>query len=398
MKLLFIFMIAVFLTEAQAKVQGSEGVGGGDLCENRIKIVRDDLKSWILSGGSAGLKLPEEVTLSEYNSSMLEQLDNAVIRCVSEGDVGFPVQIDNIPKVCRFNKFQGKSFLTCDYQKFQLIAQADQYVLIHHEYAGLADIENPKGADSNYSLSNQLSGYLINQVVKKLSIVPNKDREFSIEREFRVDRNSPIYKGYALAVGIPGQLIDFDKFDNESIGNKVLIEKKFKNFLVDIHKNKIVAVMDRFSKLSEGYDSFIKTKYELIQLPINDVPVNFMPMALISHQKNLGRIEKIFLLNESSKGSKSVVLKTDEFHKSIREQVEILISKKNLSMYKNGNQVSIKVDNTSTSVGDPSYIKLYTVHTDHKNTDDALHLNILLKFSFNGEKIIPKVYSVTESN
>lgn len=45
-------LIGLVLTGAQA-LAGPRETGGGDLCENRLKIVRDDLEAWILKGGPA---------------------------------------------------------------------------------------------------------------------------------------------------------------------------------------------------------------------------------------------------------------------------------------------------------------------------------------------------------
>jgi hypothetical protein len=50
--------------------------------------------------------------------------------------------------------------------------QSDQYVLIHHEYAGLAGFEVNDGESSQYEISNQISGYLEDQIVKKLVVKP----------------------------------------------------------------------------------------------------------------------------------------------------------------------------------------------------------------------------------
>lgn len=40
-------------------------------------------------------------------------------------------------------------------------------VLIHHVYALLANIEIPNASDSSYSVSNQISGYLVDLNYKK---------------------------------------------------------------------------------------------------------------------------------------------------------------------------------------------------------------------------------------
>lgn len=149
---------------------GAEGRGGGDLCEDRIKIIRDDLKVWIHNGGHKSLKLPSGLTAESYASRMLKQLDIAKIKCVSKGDPGFPVEIDHVPKVCAFARTSVGSFIKCDAVKFEATPESKQYTLIHHEYAGLAQLELPNGADSTYLLSNQISGSLVSQWVQRLAV------------------------------------------------------------------------------------------------------------------------------------------------------------------------------------------------------------------------------------
>jgi hypothetical protein len=146
--------------------------GGGDICEDRIKVIRDDLVSWIHQGGPKGLKLPSSVTVANYSQRMLEKLEAAKISCVGPMDKGYPVQINGTPKVCRFDLTTTESNITCDFLKFNATSESSQYVLIHHEYAGLAKLESPSGDDSKYFLSNQITSYLTSQVVKKLAVKP----------------------------------------------------------------------------------------------------------------------------------------------------------------------------------------------------------------------------------
>jgi hypothetical protein len=143
--------------------------GGGDLCEDRIKFIRDDIKNWIDNNGFFGLILPSGTSAKDYSTRMLEQIKKAKISCVSIGDEGYPVTIGATPKTCRFDSTETESDITCDLLKVNSTPQADLYVLVHHEYAGLAEIEIPDLDDSQYSVSNQLSEFE-DQVVKKLSI------------------------------------------------------------------------------------------------------------------------------------------------------------------------------------------------------------------------------------
>ena len=63
---------------------GYEVRNGGDPCEMRIQEIRDDIKSWIVKGGSKGLEFPGGMTVSEYNTKMLKEIGSAKISCTDE--------------------------------------------------------------------------------------------------------------------------------------------------------------------------------------------------------------------------------------------------------------------------------------------------------------------------
>src|SRR6218665_2146365 len=71
----------------------SEGVGGGDICENQIKQIRDKISDFILQGKHTELNFPEGMTPDSYADAILPMMSSAQIRCVSEGDQGYPVFI-----------------------------------------------------------------------------------------------------------------------------------------------------------------------------------------------------------------------------------------------------------------------------------------------------------------
>jgi len=158
-----------------ALAQGGSDRGGGDLCEARIKLVRDDIKDWIEQGGSNSLTFPAGVDGRQYSTAILKSIEQAKVMCVGPGDDGYPVEVNGTAKVCRFDReWFGNSKITCNYDKFQAMEQSDQYILVHHEYAGLAGLENPNGADSVYEISNQISGYLTDVMVKRLAVRPQQ--------------------------------------------------------------------------------------------------------------------------------------------------------------------------------------------------------------------------------
>jgi hypothetical protein len=159
--------------------------GGGDECENRIKSISQDVHGWIQAGGSKGLSLPEGLTHSAYDTAMQSEIGKAKIRCVGAGDDGYPVEILGTAKTCRFDKSDDSSRITCDYGKFRDLTDEEQYVLVHHEFAGLAGIEPAVGDDSNYEISNQISGYLEDTIVKRLVVNPGVDEKSLCEKDIR---------------------------------------------------------------------------------------------------------------------------------------------------------------------------------------------------------------------
>lgn len=175
MKIKSVFMltsILLLICNAQA---ASKDRGGGDLCEKRIIDIAEDIDKWIRAGGAKSLKFKSGLEYQNYETNMLDSFSSTKIRCVKNGDSGFPVRIGDTAKTCRFDNGTDGKLITCDYDIFMnrsLTSESDQYVLIHHEFAGIAGVENPNGESSTYEISSQISGFLENVVEKKLVVKP----------------------------------------------------------------------------------------------------------------------------------------------------------------------------------------------------------------------------------
>lgn len=163
-------LIVLFLIATAA--HAGKDRGGGDICENRIKVVSQELKLWIQSGALAVLDFPLGISMQAYSQRMLSKISTTTIKCVSRGDEGFPVTFEGIPKTCIFDEHAGEGEITCDYNKFLTLPGIDQRALVHHEYAGLARLESPNGSDSNYELTN----LVIKHWTQKSMIRSNKNR------------------------------------------------------------------------------------------------------------------------------------------------------------------------------------------------------------------------------
>ncbi len=157
---------SLLLSVSPALAGKDAGAGnGGDICEDRIKIVRDDIASWIKKGGSSGLKLPHGIDAKQYEASMLNAIIQAKVSCTDE-----VITVGHAEKTCKNFIDNDVPRVLCDAKKFLGTDESAQYILVHHEYAGLSGIEINNGEDSNYGVSNQISGFLVDEVVKKLAV------------------------------------------------------------------------------------------------------------------------------------------------------------------------------------------------------------------------------------
>lgn len=171
MKNLKLVLLAIGLLHAHVALAmvGTEGGNGGDMCENRFKLVRDDLFAWIRNGGSAGLALPG-FDLAIYNSEMIAGIERASISCTND-----KVLLRGVEKTCKnFVDEVGAEQILCNADRFLTTDESEQYVLVHHEYAGIAGFEVNGEDGSKYFISNQITGYLENQLVKRLVVNPDR--------------------------------------------------------------------------------------------------------------------------------------------------------------------------------------------------------------------------------
>ena len=152
-------------------------ISRGDICEDQIKVIAADLSFWIdgdgpvLSFPRLDLSSNRNLTHALYKSEMEAVLGAAHLECVNPGDHGYPVIVGNSRKTCKnYIDSLGTKRIICDRALFDQLNSTERYVLVHHEYAGLAGIEQSNGDDSIYFISNQIPQYLNDASDKKLSI------------------------------------------------------------------------------------------------------------------------------------------------------------------------------------------------------------------------------------
>jgi hypothetical protein len=166
LKLLFVILTFSSLSLAAGRGGGDHVGNGGDICENRFTSIRIDLNSWILKGGASGLDLPKYLSQSEYSRTMLQNFATAKVSCTSD-----KILVGAAEKTCKnFIDSDLNPRILCNHDRFMKTSESDQYVLVHHEYAGLSGFEITTDEVSHYELSNQIVGYLEDQIVKKLIV------------------------------------------------------------------------------------------------------------------------------------------------------------------------------------------------------------------------------------
>ena len=182
MKLLLSLLLCSTINFAYA---GQDKGNGGDTCEKDFQIIRDDISQWIKSEGSAGLKL-EKISKEQYSKKMQSFISTAKISCTNKTLI-----IGSAEKVCINHLKNKKPVIVCNSSRFSKLTIDEKYVLVHHEYAGLSGFEVNNAEESNYVLSNQLTSFLEEHVIKKLAINPKNTLENKIIEKFLKEANNP---------------------------------------------------------------------------------------------------------------------------------------------------------------------------------------------------------------
>lgn len=156
---------------------GDKAGGGGEPMEIDIDMIRGDLVAWINAGGARDLKLPGEISYGEYTQAMLQILTpHAVVLTFvdkdSSTDPELSVKVSGQEKTCRgfISRNDARPHILCHRGRYKNASEGERYQLIHHEYAGLAQVELNIGASSDYSISKQISDYLVPVTVLRLAV------------------------------------------------------------------------------------------------------------------------------------------------------------------------------------------------------------------------------------
>lgn len=177
-----------------AKGGGVQGGGGDAATERRIKDIRDDILKWIKRGDAEKLKFNLYVTYQDYLEGNLSKKlfgmkdilepGAVVVSAFSEKDEDLNVEtlntsINNAPKVCKglIRGINDRPTIVCKKEAFEALSEKEQYIQIHHEYAGLGGLERNIGADSDYNLSSQITNHGSYEKIFRLAINNTKEKK-----------------------------------------------------------------------------------------------------------------------------------------------------------------------------------------------------------------------------
>jgi len=181
MNKLFIGMAMIIAISCGAAHAGKEGGGGGGKKEPLFKTIASNIEGWIRSGNADAIltRLPNGISLSQYKSQMLDVLDNYRITFTDD-----KVLVNEHEKTCRgYVDDSGVNQILCNNIQFGSDTPEninELYRQVHHEFAGLACgkdhlksmcLEQNNADDSDYRISDFISGYLRKEVVMRLPVV-----------------------------------------------------------------------------------------------------------------------------------------------------------------------------------------------------------------------------------
>lgn len=181
------------LSPAYAAKGGDSG-GGGDALEGRVNEIRSDLLNWIEKGGAKELTLPADISYGEYFDKMSDILENKKVALSFTYEA---VKVKGVEKTCRgafvitktlFSEKKSNPQILCNITRFKETPEPKQYSLIHHEYAGLVNIEKNDGSASDYEISNQLTDFLEDKIVKKLAVKKKPEPKVEVKRDSTLER------------------------------------------------------------------------------------------------------------------------------------------------------------------------------------------------------------------
>jgi hypothetical protein len=168
-----IIMTLLLLPIHFAFAQGD--VKGGDPDEAEFYQISGEIFTWVNNGGPVDLNFYGKIDGSTYLSKMNKVLGKFTVTFTNK-IVYLKVDDQKFEKTC-INYFRNSHpKILCNIGRYEELSADQKRVLVHHEIAGLAGIENNQNEKSDYFLSDQLALYMEDVVVRRLGFKRREER------------------------------------------------------------------------------------------------------------------------------------------------------------------------------------------------------------------------------
>lgn len=221
------------------------------------------------------------------------------------------------------------------------------------------------------------------------------------ERAFRVERYYPTVSGYAIAWGIPGLELDFEKLDKMSIDEieKAVDLSAVKNFVVDLETNQIIDTIENEDMVVFNIGNIHFGNHYALSLDkivIENKPVMADTIMVTEHYKWSNHVAKILMIESSETNElKTTAIDATETFNLLQKKLRESILDKNIDLFDTG-AINLNLVKTKfiPNVGD--VMELSFDYSHPKSDENALEVIAQVRFKYVQGKIIPFILSVKQ--
>lgn len=234
-----------------------------------------------------------------------------------------------------------------------------------------------------------------------LAIALSSQISLAAERSFRIDRYYPTVDGYAIAWGIPGMSIDFEKLDqlsSDEIENTIDIGA-IRNFIVDMQTNQILTTLindDAMVVFNVGdvhYGNHYSVGIE--KLAILNVKYDVDTIAVIENYKWFNELSKILLVDRSGPVVKTVELDGNKTMEVMRRKLELSILPSNMELFKKGAE---NINEVKTDFQNGEQVNIISFDYSFPKQDrNALQVTATVKMKYENGVVTPYILKVEQS-
>jgi hypothetical protein len=224
----------------------------------------------------------------------------------------------------------------------------------------------------------------------------------AFERPFRVDRGFSTQKGFAIAWGIPGKNLDFEKLDSLSEGEleKNLDIDSVRNFIVDLQTNEILTIIEN----EDGYVTFTVGDLHygnhyglsLDQISVSNLSYGVEAIVVTAGYKWSSEVLKVLLVDTNEHKIKTVELDAAPMMNTLREKLKKSILPKNMDLFETGAENLYSIEQRPSP--NDGYLNVITLDYAHPKQEDSLEVVATVKIKYENETLVPYILDVEQKN